>query len=86
MNLIKLKNRKIVDRENLVYRINEYTYSFKNVWTRNTYRDRDIYNGTITLKKVDIDQSDLLVEILKQNKKKFRKQIKPKNPEKKKYS
>ena len=38
----------------------------------------DINNGTITLKDSDKDQSDLLVKILN-----FRKEVKPKNPEKK---
>ena len=45
--------------------------------TINTFA-RDIYNGANTLKEADNDQSDLLVEILN-----FRKQVKPKNPEKK---
>ena len=39
---------------------------------------RDIYNGKITLKEADKNQSDLLAEILN-----FKKQIKPQNPEKK---
>ena len=36
-----------------------------------------IYNGTITLKEIDSDQANLLVEILN-----FKEKIKPKNPEK----
>ena len=39
---------------------------------------RDVYKDTITLREADNDQSDLLVGILN-----FRKQVKPKNPEKK---
>ena len=39
---------------------------------------RDIYSGTVTLKEVNNDQSYLLVETFN-----FRKQVKPKNPEKK---
>ena len=67
----------MVDRENLYYKTNEYTYNFQNFRTINTFA-RDIYNGTITLKEADNDQRDLLVEILN-----FRKQVKLKNPEKK---
>ena len=63
---------KTVHRENLFYRINEYKYNFQNFRTINTF-GRDIYNGTITLKQADKDQSDLLVEILN-----FRRQLKPK--------
>ena len=63
---------KTVDRENLFYRMNEYKYNFQNFRTINTF-GRDIYNGTITLKQADKDQSDLLVEILN-----FRRQLKPK--------
>ena len=62
---------KTVDREDLVYRRNEYTYSFKNFRTINTL-SREIYNGTITLKEADKDQSSLLVEI-----KNFKRNIKP---------
>ena len=63
---------KTLDRENLFYRMNEYKYNFQNFRTINTF-GRDIYNGTITLKQADKDQSDLLVEILN-----FRRQLKPK--------
>ena len=79
MNLMKLKkSKKKVDQENLVYRTNEYTHNFQNFLTINTF-GRDIYNGTIILKETDKDQSDLkFPKILN-----FRKQIKPKNPEKK---
>ena len=46
--LNKIKEiKKAVDRENLVYRRNEYTYSFKNFGIINTF-GRDIYNGKIT--------------------------------------
>ena len=68
----------MVDRENLVYRTNEYTYSFKNFRSINTF-GRDIYNGKITLKETDEDQSNLLVEIMN-----FKKKAKPQNTEKKK--
>ena len=71
--------QKTVDRESLYYKTNEYTYNFQNFRTINTF-GRDIYNGTITLKKADKDQSDLLVEMLN-----FRKQAKPKHPERKKH-
>ena len=68
---------KTVDREDLVYRRNEYTYSFKNFRAINTL-SREIYNGTITLKEADKDQSSLLVEIIN-----FKRNIKPWNQEKK---
>ena len=53
----------MIDRENLVYRTNEYTYSFQNFRTINTF-GRDVYNGKLTLKEADEDQSNLLVEIM----------------------
>ena len=45
---------KMIDRENLVYRTNEDTYSFKNFQTINTF-GKNIYNGAITLKEADKD-------------------------------
>ena len=60
LNKIKEFGKK-VDRENLVNRINEYTYSFKHLKltfrTINTF-GRDVYDGTITLKEADKNQSD----------------------------
>ena len=47
-----------------------YIYNFQNFWTISTF-DRNIYNGTITLKEADSDQANLLVEILN-----FKKRIK----------
>ena len=55
-----LKIEKMIDRENLIYRTNEYAYSFKNFRKINTF-GREIYNDKITLKKADKDQSSLLV-------------------------
>ena len=75
LNIIK-QIEKTVDRENLVYRTNEYKYSFKTFRTITTF-GRDNYNSTITLKEVDKDQSSLLVEIMK-----FKSKMKPRNPEK----
>ena len=50
--LNKIKEiEKNADREKASYRTNEYTCSFKNVWTINTF-DRDIYNVTIAQKKL----------------------------------
>ena len=49
---------KTVDREKLVYRASEYTYSFQNFRIIRTF-GRDIYNGEITLKEADDDQSSL---------------------------
>ena len=48
---------KTVDREKLIYKTKEYTYSFKNFRTTKTF-GRDIYNGKITLKEADEDQTD----------------------------
>ena len=63
--LCKIKQiEKNVVRENLVYKTNEYTYNFQNFLTINTF-GRDIYDSTITLKEADKDQSDKLVEILR---------------------
>ena len=67
--LNKIKEiEKMVDREWLYYRINEYTLNVQNCWTLNTFL-RDIYNGKITLKEADGDQSDFLVEIFNFRKK-----------------
>ena len=68
---------KTVEREKLVYRAREYTYSFQNFRTIRTF-GRDIYNGEITLKEADEDQSSLLNEI-----KNFRDKTKPQDEEKK---
>ena len=69
---------KTVDREKLVYRASEYTYSFQNFRTIRAF-GRDIYNGEITLKEADEDQASLLNEIIN-----FRDQTKPQDEEKKK--
>ena len=61
----------------MYYRTNEHAYNFQNFRTTNTF-GRDIYNGKITLKEANEDQSNLLVEILN-----FREKVKAKNPEKK---
>ena len=53
LNKVK-KIQKIVDRENLVYRANAYTYSSKMFRAINTF-GRDSYNGKITLKEADED-------------------------------
>ena len=60
----------------MVYRKNEFTYSFKNFQTISTF-GRDIYNGKITFKKADEDQSSWLVEIMD-----LKKKTRPQNPEK----
>ena len=69
---------KTVDREKLVYKASEYTYSFQNFRTIRAFV-RDIYNGEITLKEADEDQASLLNEIMN-----FRDKTKPKDEEKKK--
>ena len=68
---------KTIDRENLVYKTNEYTYNFKNFQTIKTF-DEDIYDGTITLEEADDYQTDLLAEIIS-----FKKKTKSRSPEKK---
>ena len=68
---------KTVDREKLIYKTKEYTYSFKNFRTIKTF-GRDIYDGKIILKEADEDQADLLSEIIS-----FKKITKPKTIEKK---
>ena len=46
------ETKKAVKRYNLVYRTNQYAYSFKNFGVINTI-GRDIYNVTITLKQTE---------------------------------
>ena len=76
LNRIK-ELEKTADREKLYYKTHKDACIFQNFWTIVTF-GRDIYNGTITKKEADEDQDDLLVEILN-----FRKQVKPKNTQKK---
>ena len=64
-----------MDRENLVYRTNEYTYSLRNFRTMNIF-GTNIYNVKITLREADEDTTSLLVEIMN-----FKKKVKPQNPE-----
>ena len=66
-----LKIEKTVDREKLFYEASEYEYTFQNFLTIRAF-GRDIYNGEITLKEGDEDQSSLLNEI-----KNFRDKTKP---------
>ena len=68
---------KNVDREKLIYKTNEYTYSFKNFQTIKTF-GRDIYEGKITIEEANEYQTDLLAEIMN-----FRKNTKPRSQEKK---
>ena len=71
--MIKLKKiEKNVDREKLVHKTDEYTYSFENLQTIKTF-GKDIYNGTITLKEANDYQTDLLAKIMD-----FKKNIKTK--------
>ena len=66
-----------LDREKLIYETDEYTYSFENFQKMKTF-GRDIYEGKITIKEADEYQADLLVEIMN-----FKKNTKPRSPEKK---
>ena len=85
------KVEKMVDRENLYCKTNKYTQNFQNFWTISTFGRENYNNGTIeTTKKVNEDQSDLLVEILNfsenskiEKKKKEKKKKKKKKKEKK---
>ena len=66
---------KNVDKEKLIYKTDEYTYSFKIFQTIKTF-GRDIYEGKIIIKQAEEYQADLLTEIMS-----FRKNTKPKNQE-----
>ena len=68
---------KTIDRENLIYKASEYTYSFRNFWTIRKF-GRDIHEGQITLKEADKDKSNLLTEIMK-----FNNKTRPQNDNKK---
>ena len=75
-DLDKIKEiEKNVDREKLIYKTNEYTYSFKNCQTVKAF-GRDIYEGKITIKEATEYQTSLLVEIMN-----FRKNTKPRSQE-----
>ena len=67
---------KNVDREILVYKSSEYTYSFQNFQTIRTF-GRDIYNGEITLKEAEGDQTSLFAEIVN-----FKNKTKPRDRKK----
>ena len=79
--MIKLKKKSIklkkikenVDREKLIYKASENIYDFRNFKTVRTLGE-DIYEGKITLKEADEEQSDLLYAI-----KYFNERTKPKS-------
>ena len=76
--LYKIKEiEKNVDREKIIYEINEYTYNFKSFQSIKTF-GRDIYEGKITIEEGNEYQTDLLTEIIN-----FRKNTKPRSQEKK---
>ena len=76
--LDKMKEiEKNVDREKLISKTNEYTYSFENFQTIKTF-GRDIYEGKITIEEADEYQANLLDEIMS-----FKKNTKPRSREKK---
>ena len=76
--LDKIKEiEKNIDTEKLVYKTNQYTYSFENFRTIKTF-GRDIYEGKITIEEAHEHHKGLLVEI-----KNFEKNEKPRSPEKK---
>ena len=72
INKIK-KIKENVDREKLIYKASENIYDFRNFKTVRTLGE-DIYEGKITLKEADEEQSDLLYEI-----KYFNERTKPKS-------
>ena len=53
---------KTINREKLVYKATEYTYDFRNFRTIRTF-GRVIYEGKITLKEANNDQSNLVNSI-----------------------
>ena len=67
---------KNVDRDKLVYKTNEYAFSFKIFQTIKTF-GRDIYESKVTIKEAEEYQKDLLVEIMN-----FKKHMKPRSLEK----
>ena len=69
------KLKKMLNSEGLVYRRNEYTYSFKVFQTINTFCT-DIDNST--LKEADKGQSSLLIKLTN-----FKSKMKPQNLQKK---
>ena len=66
-----------IDREKLVYKATEYTYDFRNFRRIRTF-SRDIYEGKISLKEADEDQSSLVNKI-----KNFNYKTRPQNDNKK---
>ena len=66
-----------IDREKLVYKSKKYAYDFRKFQTIRTFGE-DIYEGVITFKEADEDQSDLTNEIVN-----FRNKTRPKGLEKK---
>ena len=76
-SLIKFNKQKKIQTEKLIYKTNEYTYSFKNFQTMKTF-GRDIYEGNITFEEANEYQTDLLAEIMN-----FRKNMKPQSRENK---
>ena len=62
INKITEMEKKTIDREKLVSESSEYIYDFRNFRTIKTF-GRDIYNGEITLKEADEDQSKLVDKI-----------------------
>ena len=66
-SLIKLKKqKKNVDRENLIYKTNKHKHDFRKCNTIRIFGE-DIHQGKITLEEADESQSDLLGEIKKLN-------------------
>ena len=72
--LHKIKEiEKNVDREKLINKTSEYTYSFKNFQTIKTF-EKEIYKGNITIEVANEYQTNLLAEIMN-----FRKNTKPRS-------
>ena len=62
--LDKIKEiEKNIDREELIYKTDEYTYSFKNFQTIKTF-GWDIHEDEITIKEANEYQANLLTEIM----------------------
>ena len=56
------KQKETVDRQNLVSRTAEYTYSLKFFCTIRTF-GKGIYNGQFTLKEANDDQGSYLLKL-----------------------
>ena len=69
----KIKLRKIVNRENLIYEARKYVQNLQQFETIRSF-SKNVFADKITLNDADKDQGDLLVEVID-----FSKDTKPRN-------